>query len=125
MTASILIVDDSPTVRAIARKYLEELGIKVREAEDGKAALDEIKTKGSPDGVLLDYNMPVMNGPAFLEALRADNDISQPVVIFCTTENDISTITSMLQMGANDYIMKPFDQDILQDKLIDTGLIEA
>jgi two-component system chemotaxis response regulator CheY len=76
-----------------------------------------------PDAILLDWNMPVMNGIDFLRALRQMQGGTGPVVVFCTTENDIKHIQEAVSAGANEYIMKPFDTDILQAKFQQVGLL--
>jgi two-component system chemotaxis response regulator CheY len=119
---SCLIVDDSKVVRMVAKKILEGLNFEIREAEDGKQALESCRAK-VPDVVLLDWNMPVMSGIEFLEQLRAIPDIEQPVVVFCTTENDMEHIQRAIEAGANEYIMKPFDSDIIESKFVQVGLI--
>jgi two-component system, chemotaxis family, chemotaxis protein CheY len=119
-----LVVDDSRVVRKVACRILEELKIETAEAEDGSAAYDFCQTK-MPDIILLDWNMPIMNGLEFLEKLRAMENGSDPVVIFCTTENDMDHIMRGMQAGANEYIMKPFDSDIIQTKFIQTGVLEG
>jgi two-component system chemotaxis response regulator CheY len=117
-----LIVDDSRVVRAVARRILEELQFTSREAGDGQAALAACQEE-IPDFVLLDWNMPVMNGLDFLKALRRLPGVRQPVVIFCTTENDINHIQQAIEAGADEYIMKPFASDVLQTKLVQVGLL--
>jgi len=121
---SFLIVDDSSVIRKIARQILEAIGFSCSEAENGKIALDSCKTK-LPDCVLLDWNMPVMDGLQFISALRNLPDGKKPIVIFCTTENDTKHIQDALTAGANEYIMKPFDADILRTKLQQLGVIET
>ena len=76
-----------------------------------------------PDAILLDWNMPVMNGIEFLRALRGTPAATRPVVVFCTTENDIAHIQEAIGAGANEYIMKPFDSDIIQAKFAQVGLL--
>jgi two-component system chemotaxis response regulator CheY len=117
-----LTVDDSGVVRKIVTKMLAELNIATREAEDGKQALAECASS-LPDFILLDWNMPLMNGIEFLKEFRANKNNSHVIVIFCTTENDISKIQEALTAGANEYIMKPFDAEVLKDKLQQTGII--
>ncbi len=119
---SCLIVDDSRVVRKVARKILEELGFACAEAEDGKQALDAC-IAAMPDAVLLDWNMPVMTGIEFLRLLRKMPDAAQPKVVFCTTENDLAHIQEALSAGADEYIMKPFDSDIIQTKFAQIGLL--
>ncbi len=117
-----LIVDDSKVIRMVAKKILDELGFGTEEAADGQIALDACKAK-MPEAVLLDWNMPVMNGIEFLRALREHPGGDAPIVIFCTTENDLDHIQEAMSAGANEYIMKPFDSDIIQAKFQQVGLI--
>jgi two-component system chemotaxis response regulator CheY len=119
---SCLVVDDSRVIRMVARKILEELNFEVIEAEDGKVALDTCN-KSLPDAVLLDWNMPVMDGLEFLVALRQIPGNESVRVIFCTTENDLEHIQKAISAGANEYIMKPFDSEIIQSKFTQVGLL--
>lgn len=119
-----LTVDDSKVVRKFATKIIEELGFAAREAGDGKEALDEC-SKEMPDVILLDWNMPVMDGMEFLKAFKEMKGAERVVTIFCTTENDIAKIQEALENGAKEYIMKPFDIEIVRDKFIQTGLLES
>jgi two-component system, chemotaxis family, chemotaxis protein CheY len=118
-----LVVDDSSVVRKIARQILESLDFQVIEAEDGEKALEACK-RGLPDAILLDWNMPVMDGYEFLGNLRRMLGGDAPKVVFCTTENDVDHITRALQGGANEYIMKPFDKEIVAAKFQEVGLIQ-
>lgn len=117
-----LIVDDSKVIRMVARKILQELDFETEEAADGKEALEACQ-KRMPEAVLLDWNMPVMNGIEFLRALRGAPGGNAPVVVFCTTENDIKHIQEAIEAGANEYIMKPFDSEIIQSKFAQVGLL--
>jgi len=92
------------------------------EANDGKQALDVCQQHPDVDAVILDWNMPVMNGLEFLTALRAEQR-HQPVVVMCTTENDFEHISTALAAGANEYVMKPFTEDILREKLQEAGVL--
>ena len=118
---SCLVVDDSKVVRMVARKILEELNFEVSEAADGQLALQACLAS-MPEVILLDWNMPVMNGIEFLRALRASKGGDAPKVVFCTTENDMAHIKEAIGAGANEYIMKPFDSDIIQSKLSQIGI---
>lgn len=122
MAQTCLVVDDSRVVRKIARRMLEANGFIVTEAADGSLALDACR-QAMPDCVLLDWNMPVMNGLKFLKALRAEFGPDKPLVMFCTTENDISFIEQAITHGAQEFIMKPFDEEILIGKFSQMGLI--
>lgn len=119
---SCLIVDDSKVIRMVARKILQELEFETEEAADGLQALEACKLK-MPDAVLLDWNMPVMDGIEFLRELRALEGGQAPIVVFCTTENDIEHIQEAIEAGANEYIMKPFDSEIIQAKFSQVGLL--
>lgn len=116
-----LVVDDSRVVRKVARRILEGNGFSVQEAEDGQQALDACR-RDMPDSVLLDWNMPVMNGIEFLKALWQEFGRGNPPVLFCTTENDISFIEQAIEHGAQEFIMKPFDAEILMGKFAQVGL---
>ena len=117
-----LVVDDSRVVRKVSRHILETLGFAVEEAENGQQGLQQCD-EAMPDVVLLDWNMPVMSGIEFLRALRAADGGDKPVVVFCTTENDIEHIQEAIAAGANEYIMKPFDSEIIQAKFSQAGLL--
>jgi len=117
-----LIVDDSKVVRMVARKILESLNFQIEEADNGLIAMDYCK-HGMPDAILLDWNMPVMNGIEFLKALRRMQGGDRPVVVFCTTQNSLRQIEEAIGAGANEYIMKPFDSEILESKFSQVGLI--
>jgi two-component system, chemotaxis family, chemotaxis protein CheY len=118
-----LVVDDSKVVRTVARRIVEEIGFEVTEAENGEKAVAACEAS-MPDAIMLDWNMPVMNGLEFITTLRQMPGGDVPKVIFCTTENDMAHIVEAMSMGANEYIMKPFDGDIVQSKFAQVGLID-
>jgi len=117
-----LVVDDSSVIRKVARRILEGLEFEIAEAEDGEQALEACRGR-MPDAILLDWNMPKMDGYEFLRSLRKMPQGDRPKVVFCTTENDVAHIARALHAGANEYIMKPFDKEILHDKLTQIGLV--
>ncbi|MGE3313730.1 MAG: response regulator [Planctomycetaceae bacterium] len=119
----ILLVDDSKAVRLMGRRCTMALGFEALEAENGEEALNVIRAHPDVDVVLLDWNMPVMDGITFLKRLREEPLAVQPVVVMCTTENDMARIVEAIQAGANEYIMKPFTEDIVRDKLQETGVL--
>ena len=120
----VLVVDDSKVIRKVALRIVESLGFAGREAENGLVALEACRA-AMPDAVLLDWNMPVMDGLAFLEALRGLPGGSRPKVVFCTTENEVPQIMRALAAGADEYVMKPFDRDIIASKFEQVGLIAS
>lgn len=117
----VLVVDDSSVIRKVARRIFEGMSLRTAEAENGKIALDTC-AESMPDAILLDWNMPVMDGYAFLKELRKMPGGTKPKVVFCTTENDVAHIARAMHAGADEYIMKPFDRDIVQSKFEEIGL---
>jgi len=117
-----LIVDDSSVIRKVARLILEGLDFKISEAEDGEEALVACRAE-MPDAILLDWNMPKVDGYEFLRMLRRLPQGDRPKVVFCTTENDVAHIARALHAGANEYIMKPFDREIVEAKFQEVGLL--
>jgi two-component system, chemotaxis family, chemotaxis protein CheY len=122
MMKTCLVVDDSSVIRKVARRILEGLEFEISEAEDGEQALEVCRGR-MPDAVLLDWNMPKMDGYEFLRAMRRMPGGDAPKVVFCTTENDVAHIARALHAGANEYIMKPFDKEIVEAKFQEVGLI--
>lgn len=119
---SCLIVDDSKVIRKVARHILETLQFQVTEAVDGGEALT-MCANDNPDVILLDWNMPVMSGMEFLRAYRASAVQDAAKVIFCTTENGIAHIQAAIDAGADEYVMKPFDRETLENKLQIVGCL--
>ena len=118
---SCLVVDDSKVIRKVARHILETLDYLVREAGDGREALDAC-IADTPDIILLDWNMPVMNGMDFLRALRETELPKRPKVVFCTTENGMAYIRAAIEAGADEYVMKPFDRETIESKFQIVGM---
>jgi two-component system chemotaxis response regulator CheY len=119
-----LIIDDSRVIRKVSREIVESLKFRVSEAENGEVGLAACRTE-MPDVILLDWNMPIMDGYSFLKHLRQTPEGKEPKVVFCTTENDVDFITRALDAGADEYIMKPFDKDILAAKFQELGVLPA
>jgi two-component system chemotaxis response regulator CheY len=113
---SCLIVDDSKVVRMVARKILESLNFQIQEAENGQAAMDCCK-QAMPDAILLDWNMPVMNGLDMLKSIRADAALAKLPVLMVTAEAKKENIIAAAQAGANGYVVKPFTAATLDEKL--------
>ncbi len=120
----VLIVDDSRVIRKVAQRILAGLGFTTREAGNGVEALSACKSM-MPDAILLDWNMPVMDGITFLHELRKIENGLTPKVVFCTTENEAAQIARAIHAGANEYIMKPFDRQIIASKFEEVGLLAS
>lgn len=117
-----LIVDDSRIIRKVARRIVEGLKFEVDEAADGSEAL-AFCAGVMPDVILLDWSMPVMDGLTFLRRLRTLPGGDRPKVLFCTIETRAERIAEALSAGADDYVMKPFDGQILESKLAEAGVL--
>ena len=121
--AKALVVDDSRAVRMILARTLKELGFEVREAANGREALEVIETeKTAVSLVLADWNMPEINGLELLKQLRQKPELSSLVVVMVTTETELDQMAAALEAGANEYVMKPFTKEILVEKLQLVGL---
>lgn len=119
-----LVVDDSRAVRMILGRTLRELGYEVGEAGNGKEALEMLeKDPAQYRLVLVDWNMPVMNGLELLESLRAREQFSSLLIVMVTTETELGHMALALDAGANEYVMKPFTKDILVSKLELVGAV--
>lgn len=121
---SCLIIDDSRLVRQVSKRIVEDFGFTCEEAEDGKHAFD-LCQEFMPDLIIVDWNMPVMSGLEFVEKLRAMPNGAEVKVIFCTTEDNLGHIERALRAGATEYIMKPFNRDMIQAKLMHIGLLRT
>ena len=117
-----LVIDDSKAMRIILKQILQAIGGQVEEAGDGKEGLDKLKSMGSADLVLVDWNMPVMNGLDFVRAVRSDPSHRKTPVMMVTTETESSQMGKALAAGANEYVMKPFTKDVIQEKLKILGI---
>ncbi|MGD0668990.1 MAG: response regulator [Bryobacteraceae bacterium] len=121
--AKALVVDDSRAVRMILARTLKELGFEVREAANGREALEVIEAeKTAVTLVLADWNMPEINGLELLKQLRQKPELSSLVVVMVTTETELDQMAAALEAGANEYVMKPFTKDILVEKLQLVGI---
>lgn len=116
-----LVVDDSRVIRKVATKIAASLGYQVIEAENGEEALARCK-RAMPDLVLTDWQMPEMDGIAFVSALRAIPTSREPTVVFCTSKGAAADIHEGIAAGADDYVIKPFDEATLAAKLEKLGV---
>lgn len=117
-----LVVDDSRVVRKVASRILQALEFETLEAGDGLEALNVCRAS-MPDVVLLDWTMPVMDGLEFLRRLREEPGGEVPVVVFCSAEHNPARMADAVERGADEYIMKPFDGDIIVSKFAQAGLL--
>ncbi len=113
----VLVVDDSKSIRQIERRYLGEMGYSVVEAANGEEALKALEENPDIGLVLLDWHMPVMNGYEFLKKMRATPKWNHIKVMMVTTENQQKSVIDAVMAGANEYLMKPFDQEMLENKI--------
>jgi two-component system, chemotaxis family, chemotaxis protein CheY len=124
VTMRALIVDDSRFVRTYLRGLLEGMGFECEEAANGQQGIDSVENGTTFDIALLDWNMPVMNGLDMVKQLRK-RDFTELKVMMVTTEAENDFILSALEAGADEYLMKPFDEEALREKLTMLGLAEG
>jgi len=117
----VLVVDDSPVIRKIARRILEGLKMRTSEAGDGKHALAACSFN-MPDAILVDAHMPAQPGFDFLRELRKMPGGERPKVVICTIENDVAQIARAMHAGADDYLLKLFDREHVQSKFAAIGM---
>ena len=116
-TMRALVIDDSRTVRAIVGKILRDEGLEVVEAANGREGLERLREGPGAELVLVDWNMPEMNGLEFIKAVRADAAYDAVRIMMVTTETEQEQVVRALEAGANEYVMKPFTREILVAKL--------
>jgi len=113
----VMLVDDSNTMRRIQRNLMEQAGISdIQEAIDGKDALDKL-SENMFDLILLDVNMPNMDGFTFLKTVRGMDKFKNVKIVMCTSESEKDKIMDAIKSGANNYIVKPFTPEVLHAKL--------
>lgn len=113
----VLVIDDSRTLRIIIRQALAEAGLDVIEAANGREGLDQLRAHDDVDLVLVDWNMPEMNGLEFVQAVRAQRSYDPVRIMMVTTETEQEQVVRALNAGANEYLMKPFTKEVLVAKL--------
>lgn len=119
-----LVVDDSRTIRQILVRTLRQLGFEdIREAATGLEALRSLEETPGVSLVLVDWNMPEMNGLDLVKALRSRPELAQIKIVMVTTETELEQMVRALEAGANEYVMKPFTREIIEDKLRLVGAI--
>ena len=120
-----LVVDDSRAMRAILTRLLDGLGFDVAQAGDGQEALEVLGGGVRPDVILVDWNMPVMDGLTFIKHCRAHDEYRDIVLMMVTTESEQAQIVRALAAGAHEYVIKPFTDDVIAEKLALLGLVPA
>jgi two-component system chemotaxis response regulator CheY len=117
-----LVIDDSRTTRMIIGRILREIGFEVVEAGDGQEALTKLEETGGADLAMVDWNMPEMSGIDFVRAVRAESAYDNMKMMMVTTESEVSQVSTALEAGANEYAMKPFTKEVIQEKLALLGI---
>jgi two-component system chemotaxis response regulator CheY len=112
-----IVIDDSRAMRMILKRFVSALGFECTEAVDGADALARLKESGPPDLALVDWNMPNMNGLELVTAVRADQSFGNMKIMMVTTENEMEQVSKALVAGADEYVMKPFTEDVIREKL--------
>lgn len=119
-----LVIDDSKAIRVILKKMMNEFGFETFEAENGQEAMKKLREMMHCDIALVDWNMPVMNGLEFVQAVRAVAFFQKTKIMMVTTESEMSRMQLALAEGADEYVMKPFTKEIILDKLTQLGLMK-
>ncbi|MFY9252028.1 MAG: response regulator [Fuerstiella sp.] len=112
-----LIIDDSRAMRRILSKIVMPLGLEVVEAENGQDGLDRLEEMEPPEVILVDWNMPVMNGLDFVKTVRADGRYANQKIMMVTTETEPAQMVRALMAGVDEFAMKPFTADVLVEKM--------
>lgn len=112
-----LVIDDSRALRRLLGDMLRELGFSVSEASNGAEGIRQLAAGARPDIVMVDWNMPEMNGLEFVQTVRCDASYDRLPIMMVTTETELDQMCLALQAGANEYVMKPFGKDVIADKL--------
>ena len=118
-----IVVDDSSAARFFLSKMLKQLGYEIEEADHGESALEVLSGAEGIELALVDWNMPVMNGLTLVEELRKDSKYNDMKIVMVTTETEMTQVVKAIEAGANEYVMKPFTKEIIEDKLKLIGLL--
>jgi len=119
-----LVVDDSRVIRTIVGRTLQELGFKIEEASNGQEGLKLLQQGALPAMIMVDWNMPEMSGLEMVRAIRTNAAWNDVRLIMITSENEAERVQEALEAGADEYIMKPFSKDMIQEKLLLLGVAE-
>jgi two-component system, chemotaxis family, chemotaxis protein CheY len=118
----VLLIDDSRAIRRIIGDMMQSLGFEVTEAGNGIEALERLEQFGAPDICFVDWNMPEMNGLEFIKAVRAKKEYSDLPLMMITTETEMERMAQAFVAGVNEYVMKPFDRDMIIEKMNILGI---
>lgn len=121
----MLVVDDSRTMRLLLTSLAKELAFETAQAEDGLAALEVLKSQPPFDIALVDWDMPRMTGIELVRAIRQDNTYAGLKLMMVTTQNSMDKVTAALESGADDFLMKPLNKEMLEEKLNILGLLNS
>lgn len=120
-----MVIDDSRTIRLILSRTLSQLGYDVAQAANGREGLATLQDTGNGfDLILVDWNMPEMNGLEFVKSVRADRRWDDIKLMMVTTETQVEQMLTALEAGANEYVMKPFTKEVIEDKLRLIGALQ-
>lgn len=117
-----LVIDDSRVMRQMICRIIQSLGFETHEAGNGVEGLAELSTIDSVDLILVDWNMPEMNGLEFIKAVRRETEHCTTPIIMVTTESEMGRMALAFMAGVNEYIMKPFTADMIVSKLEILGI---
>jgi two-component system chemotaxis response regulator CheY len=118
-----LVIDDSRTIRAIIGGIFSQIGFTVVEADNGRSALERLSLESDFDVLLVDWNMPIMDGLEFVKQARRRPELATTPILMVTTETEMDRVVAALDAGVNEYLMKPFTRDALTDKLAMIGVV--
>ena len=118
-----LVVDDSRSMRLIVGRILREMGFEITEAANGQEAVECLEREPDFEIILCDWNMPVMNGLDFIRKARSDARFRGHPIVMVTTETEVEQMLRALAAGANEYVMKPFTREIIEEKLRMLGVV--
>ncbi|NNN11598.1 MAG: response regulator [Acidimicrobiaceae bacterium] len=118
-----LVIDDSKTTRMILRRMLKELGFEVEEAENGQEALAQLESSPLPNIALVDWNMPIMDGYQFVKSVRSKAKFNKLLLMMVTTETELDRLTAAIEAGVDEYVMKPFTKEVIEEKFEILGLV--
>lgn len=120
-----LVLDDCKTTRMILRRIFQDIGFEVSEGDDGAQGLKSIQDLGKPDLITVDWDMPVMDGLAFTRVVRGKYSRERLPVMMVTSKNEVTDVAAALEAGANEYLMKPFTEEMIREKLELLGVLPA